>query len=314
MNGNDLILVLQNSVSTLSNIGPIVAAIFTAIFLQKNTKDTEFEKLKAGKFQEVANHLLDCGKMTYTEYYKANNFLQVAKLADQVLKNDFVKKSDTNQKYDFDWFMRFYENVGNVSNEEMQLLWAKILAGEVHQSGTYSLQLLDILKNFTQKQAKLFYKVCDYCLVSGRHVFVPNYEDYLQYSNITYQDIFDLDSLGLMNSSGTIVLTCQLGLNKQFILCNDNLRMVVQYKDTENKPKDFTIAQFPFTPVGIELVTLIGKKASDTDFLSFVKSVSKANSKFSPFIIGCDRIFIKDNCMQFKEVDLDSNEINVKAE
>lgn len=250
--------------------------------------------------------------MTYTEYYKANNFLQVATLADQALKNDFANKTIKKQKYDFDWFMRFYDNVGNVSNEEMQLLWAKILAGEVHQNGTFSLQLLDILKNFTQKQAELFYKVCSFCLISEKHVFIPNYDGYLKYTNITYQDILDLDSLGLMNSSGTIVLTCQLDLNKQFILCNDNLRMIVKYKDAENKPKDFTIAQFPFTPVGIELVTLIGKKASDKDFLVFVKSIRKANLKFSPFIIDCDRYLIKDKSIQFEKIDLDSDNIDAK--
>ena len=148
MDGNALILCLQNGLETASKVGPIVGAIFAAIFLRKNTKDVEFEKLKAGKFREVADRLLASGYMTYTEFYKAANFLHVAELADQVFKQDYQNKADENQKYDFDWYMRFYDIVGNISDEEMQALWARILAGEIHRKGTYSLQLLDILKNF----------------------------------------------------------------------------------------------------------------------------------------------------------------------
>lgn len=210
MDGNALISCLQNGLETASKVGPIVGAIFAAIFLRKNTKDTEFEKLKAGKFREVADRLLESGHMTYTEFYKAANFLHVAELADQVFKQDYQNKADENQKYDFDWYMRFYDIVGNISDEEMQAIWARILAGEIHRKGTYSLQLLDILKNFTQKQAELFNRVCSHCFISGDDVYIPNDNEYLQFANITYQDILDLDALGLINSSGTISLSVKV--------------------------------------------------------------------------------------------------------
>lgn len=212
MDGNALILCLQNGLETASKVGPIVGAIFAAIFLRKNTKDVEFEKLKAGKFREVADRLLASasGYMTYTEFYKAANFLHVAELADQVFKHDYQNKADENQKYDFDWYMRFYDIVGNISDEEMQVLWARILAGEIHRKGTYSLQLLDILKNFTQKQAELFNRVCSHCFISGDNVYIPNDNEYLQFANITYRDILDLDALGLINSSGTTSLSVKV--------------------------------------------------------------------------------------------------------
>jgi hypothetical protein len=305
MDGNDLISYFQNGLKAISPVGPIVGAIFTAIFYRKKVRDAEFEKLKAKKFQEVADQLLASGYMTYTEYYKANNFLHIAELADKVYNNDYENQSNQNQKYDFDWFMRFYDIVGNISDGEMQALWARILAGELHQKGTYSLQLLDILKNFTQKQAELVNRVCSHCFMSEDKAFIPNDQEYSKFVGITYQDILDLDGLGLMNSSGIISLSANVKPDRPFALINNQLRMVVKCSGQENTEKEFNFSQFPFTSAGRELIKLLGKRGSDQDFLFFIKLLIKKNSIGGSFIITADKIVIKDNTIQFERINLD---------
>ena len=307
MDGNALILCLQNGLETASKVGPIVGAIFAAIFLRKNTKDVEFEKLKAGKFREVADRLLASGYMTYTEFYKAANFLHVAELADQVFKQDYQNKADENQKYDFDWYMRFYDIVGNISDEEMQAIWARILAGEIHRKGTYSLQLLDILKNFIQKQAELFNRVCSHCFISGDNVYIPNDNEYLQFANITYQDILDLDALGLINSSGTTSLSVKVQPDRPALFGNDMLRMVIEYNGQGNATQEFSFLQFPFTSAGRELITLIGKHGSEKDFLYFVKLLIKKNPIGASFVITPKRVVVKDNSIWLEKIDLESD-------
>lgn len=307
MDGNALISCLQNGLETASKVGPIVGAIFAAIFLRKNTKDVEFEKLKAGKFREVADRLLASGYMTYTEFYKAANFLHVAELADQVFKQDYQNKADENQKYDFDWYMRFYDIVGNISDEEMQAIWARILAGEIHRKGTYSLQLLDILKNFTQKQAELFNRVCSHCFISGDNVYIPNDNEYLQFANITYQDILDLDALGLINSSGTTSLSVKVQPDRPALFGNDMLRMVIEYNGQGNATQEFSFLQFPFTSAGRELITLIGKHGSEKDFLYFVKLLIKKNPIGASFVITPKRVVVKDNSIWLEKIDLESD-------
>lgn len=307
MDGNALILCLQNGLETASKVGPIVGAIFAAIFLRKNTKDAEFEKLKAGKFREVADRLLASGYMTYTEFYKAANFLHVAELADQVFKQDYQNKADENQKYDFDWYMRFYDIVGNISDEEMQAIWARILAGEIHRKGTYSLQLLDILKNFTQKQAELYNRVCSHCFISGDNVYIPNDNEYLQFANITYQDILDLDALGLINSSGTTFLSVKVQPDRPALFGNDMLRMVIEYNGQGNATQEFSFLQFPFTSAGRELITLIGKHGSEKDFLYFVKLLIKKNPIGASFVITPKRVVVKDNSIWLEKIDLESD-------
>lgn len=305
MDGNDLISYFQNGLKAISPVGPIVGAIFTAIFYRKKVRDAEFEKLKAKKFQEVADQLLASGYMTYTVYYKANNFLHIAELADKVYNNDYKNQSNQNQKYDFDWFMRFYDIVGNISDGEMQALWARILAGELHQKGTYSLQLLDILKNFTQKQAELVNRVCSHCFMSEDKAFIPNDQEYSKFVGITYQDILDLDGLGLMNSSGIISLSANVKPDRPFALINNQLRMVVKCSGQENTEKEFNFSQFPFTSAGRELIKLLGKRGSDQDFLFFIKLLIKKNSIGGSFIITADKIVIKDNTIQFERINLD---------
>ena len=63
---------------------------------------------------------------------------------------------------DHDWTARFFGNAEDVSDEEMQKLWAKLLAGEVERPGSISLRTLDILRNMTQKEAELFARAVNY--------------------------------------------------------------------------------------------------------------------------------------------------------
>lgn len=60
MNGTELITFLSRNLESIgSAVGHVVGYLFTVIFLRYNTKTDEFEKIKAGKFREVADDLLE---------------------------------------------------------------------------------------------------------------------------------------------------------------------------------------------------------------------------------------------------------------
>lgn len=61
---------------------------------------------------------------------------------------------------DHDWTARFFNSVQDVSSEEMQTLWAKILAGEVERPGSTSTRTLSILRDLDQSTANLFRTLC----------------------------------------------------------------------------------------------------------------------------------------------------------
>lgn len=276
MNGTEIITFLSNSLRTMSSaVAPVAGALFTAIFLRHNTRTNEFEKIKAGKFKEVADDLLASGKMTYTEYYKANNFLTVAKKADSYYKehSGFKEKVD----YDFDWFVRFFEAAGNVSDDTMQNLWAKILAGEIAQSSTFSLKTIDVMRNLSKRDAELFIKVCSHSFMSSTtNIYLPNEDEYIESVGIQYIDIMKLSELGLIFNDATITLNINLSNEPHILINNHSLIMVIA--SASGNSEKASIGQYPFTEVGKELSTMISESASDEDLLKYGQLLSSNKS------------------------------------
>ena len=59
MDGNTLIEVIKSGITMInSSLSAIVGAVVTTLFLRRNTRVTEFEKIKAGKFSELIDELL----------------------------------------------------------------------------------------------------------------------------------------------------------------------------------------------------------------------------------------------------------------
>ena len=65
-------------------------------------------------------------------------------------------KEVPNKQVDPDWSARFFNDVKDVSSAKLRTIWARILAGEVETPGRASLRTLDVLKNMTQEDAKMF--------------------------------------------------------------------------------------------------------------------------------------------------------------
>ena len=61
---------------------------------------------------------------------------------------------------DHDWTARFFGEVQDVSSEDMQVLWGRVLAGEVRKPGLTSMRTLGILKDLDADTARLFSRLC----------------------------------------------------------------------------------------------------------------------------------------------------------
>ncbi len=306
MNGTEIIAFLANNLEGISSaVGPVTGALFTAIFLRHNTKTDEFEKIKAGQFKEVADDLLASGKMTYTEYYKANNFLKVAKKADSYYRKH--PRTEEKVSYDFDWFVRFFEAVGNVSDDTVQNLWAKILAGEIAQSSTFSLKAIDVMRNLSKRDAELFVKACSHSFMSSAiNYFLPNENEFLRTIGIKYTDIMKLSELGLIFNDGTIALNININNEPRILLENNDLIMLIS--SASGNLEKASIRQYPFTEVGRELSTMISERASDEDFLEYGRLLSRNK----PQKISIHRVISrKDNSVEYNEIDLISSETSV---
>lgn len=112
-------------------------------------------------------------------------------------------KQVSNEPVDEDWATRFFGIVQDVSREEMQLLWSKILAKEIEMPSTFSMRTLETLKNLSTEEAELFQKVAPFILHQNDY-FIFHDNDVLESFGIHYIDLAKLTECGILQS-GTFV-------------------------------------------------------------------------------------------------------------
>ena len=102
-------------------------------------------------------------RLKFQEHKRQQNIVSVVGQAAEDLGDEEVPDKEP----DHDWTARFFNDIQDVSSEEMQSLWAKVLTGEVQRPGSTSIQTLSILRNLDQATAKLFEKLCSACISPG---------------------------------------------------------------------------------------------------------------------------------------------------
>ena len=64
-----------------------------------------------------------------------------------------------------DWIINFFNKNRLITDDEVQNLWASILAGEANRAGSYSPKALTTLADMNQKYLILFNAFCSFCIV-----------------------------------------------------------------------------------------------------------------------------------------------------
>lgn len=88
---------------------------------------------------------------------------------------NYLKLEDCEaDEINFDWIMRFFDAVGNISNEDLQLLWGKVLANEIEKPKSCSLRTLDMIRNMSSEEARTFSVLCRYVMLSGNTYYLDS--------------------------------------------------------------------------------------------------------------------------------------------
>lgn len=122
--------------------------------------------------------------------------------AEDELMNDSSKPSQ--EKVDEDWLFRWRSYAGDVSAEDLQSLWGKVLAGEVKRPGTFSPRTLEFLRGLSQKEAKEIELLSKY-VVSGSIFRVD--DKHIENAGLTTSFMLRMQELGLVSG------VAALGLN-----------------------------------------------------------------------------------------------------
>jgi hypothetical protein len=155
-------------------------------------------------------------RILFQEEKRQLNIENVVSFAADELKNE---PPVTNEAIDEDWKTRFFNLVQDVSNEDMQSLWGRILAGQIKRPKSYSLRTLELLKSLTKEEAELFEKFAQLKIVSDNISFIYNHDDnYLE------------NNFGL--SFTNRLLVCELGL----IASENNLEFSIGTNNNNKVP------------------------------------------------------------------------------
>ena len=165
-------------------------------------------------------------------------------------------KSDS---MDNDWIVNFFDKSRIVSDNKMQDLWSRILAGEANSPGTYSKRTVNFLADLEKTEAELFTKLCGFVWMAGRMVTLVFDVDARIYNRdgINFEALSHLESIGLVHFDNLV----------GFLLLRLSKNIVVHYHGKPlhlNLPKDadnqLEIGKVMLTQIGQELAQICGSK------------------------------------------------------
>ncbi len=123
--------------------------------------EADAEKIKAVTQIEITNlHHRALQRFIIEEAKKQNNIESITAKALPLLE----EKAQP-QNVEDDWITNFFDRCRLISDEEMQMLWSKLLAGEANSPGKYSKRTVNLLASLDKTEAHLFTQLCTFCWV-----------------------------------------------------------------------------------------------------------------------------------------------------
>jgi hypothetical protein len=208
--------------------------------------------------QEIAFRAAE--RLTFMEMRRQKNIDAIVDTASK-----FLPKSVDEKPVDDDWMVQFIQQSQDISDAEMQQLWAKILAGEVSKPKTFSRRTLERVRTVGRDEAELFTKVC--------RTMWGWKENYLFRINEEVANKFDkeiginayalnhLKNIGLLSAKEIWYGIEELDtfgagyFSEDFTLSWPNGKSPKSDSPFPAPPRPFTIT--PLTDVGMELATIV---------------------------------------------------------
>lgn len=217
------------------------------------------------------------------------NHLRSQKNLERIIQKAVSISSDSKvpDRADQDWFNIFLELAEGISNKTMQDLWARILAKEIATPGSFSLKALKVFRELSIQDAKLLAKVAGFTvrdasrknlrILSGSYQ-IPSLLNFfskkrehkinLNHYGLNYSDLLNLDDnhlLFIQEAESSVLAQGELlAFNYNGLALN-----------LQAKKSNCVLSFYKFTPVGVELMNLIGDKPDEEFYQSLKAELSQ---------------------------------------
>ena len=211
-------------------------------------------------------------RLVLQETIKQHNIENVIDNAYEILeKEERCSKEPVEQG----WINRFFDSVADISDEDLQKLWGKVLAGEIKQPKSYSLRTLETLKNLSKHEGELFQKIAPYILREGNNCFLLSNSEILNKYNIQYKEIMQLDECGLINSGASVSLTISLSNSNNADIFNKSYMLSLE--SLSSSITQIAIGDYALTRAGIELYSILDISSNSDIIYDVAKMIEKKN-------------------------------------
>ncbi|UUW11214.1 DUF2806 domain-containing protein [Flavobacterium plurextorum] len=215
-------------------------------------------------------------KIIFKEQKKHKNVKNIIELAAEQIEEQSEVSSE---KVDSDWSTRFFNIAEDISNEEMQKLWGKILSGEVKKPGSFSLRTLELLKNLSRNEAEIFTKFVQLNVKHSKGHFIPYVDQNIfeDYFGIAYSEILLMYEVGLLSSGPNIGLHFPALEFPAMTLYEFGETGISVTSGPHKEPNSISI--LTLTQIGLELATLIPFEKNEKNIKYLCRALSTPYTK-----------------------------------
>lgn len=196
----------------------------------------------------VKNYISEIQKSNLPPLIKAVKISNAKKeIKEYINQNEIVKIAVENindnahpENIDDDWIFQFMDKAKLISDAQFQLIWGHILKEECNSPNSMPKSLLYILTMMDKKDAEYFTALCSFSVYiddNGIKEFTPvvissQIDNYYSKNGITYDALFNLESLGLIQIN--------IGLTDNFYTTKSGTRPIIihYFDDTFQFPNE----------------------------------------------------------------------------
>ena len=187
--------------------------------------------------------------------------------AETELEEDTQEPPD--RTVDEDWLFRWRDSASKVSSQELQVLWGRVLAGEIKSPGAFSLRALEFLKNLSQDEAQRIEQLAPFVIDSGFVCAEYPTLSIFEPEGVTLDLLLQLEELGIVSAVTahlTQALTSSVAHEFRVDLIAYDRVLVVTHEDPK---KSLVLRVYKLTSLGRQVLRLGAFKAHD----AYIRSV-----------------------------------------
>ena len=154
-----------------------------------------------------------------------------------------------------DWITYFFNKCRTVSDEEMQNIWARILAGEANEPGKFSKRTVNFMESLDKQDALFFTKLCAFTWIFGYNqplIYDVQAKIYTQ-NGINFNMLKHLDAIGLI-SFNNISDYVTKGISQTIEIMYKNTSYTIKFP--KEKDNALIFGKVSLTSVGMELASI----------------------------------------------------------